>query len=161
MRVAVGAWKHREAIARLGEAMAPDPSCAFVHGAYEGGFSGLDPGTRHCLVDTMALLPTCQGDPGVIGDAKLELHGAALIPLDRIISEAAHRHGRQGGGHRMADPGGSVSFLPGLPKSGGTRFKLVRVEQSMHPCWRYVRLGFMEATRPWVAGRDDWAVTFR
>ena len=112
--------------------MAPDPSCAFVHGACEGGFSGLDPGTRHCLVDTMALLPTCQGDPGVIGDAKLGLHGAALILPDRIISEAAHRHGKQDGGHGMADPGGFVSSLPGLSKSGGIRFRLVRVEQGMY-----------------------------
>ena len=93
MRVAVEAWKHREAIACLGEAMAPDPSCAFVHGACEGGFSGLGPGTRHCLVDTMALLPTCQGDPGVVGGAKLGLHGAAIISYCWTGSSARPRTG--------------------------------------------------------------------
>ena len=100
-------------------------------GHAKAGFPALTPGTRHCLVDTMALLPTCQGDPGVIGDAKLGLHGAALILPDRIISKAAHRHGKQGGGHGMADPKDFVSFLSGLLKSRDIRFKLVRVEQGM------------------------------
>ena len=70
----------------------------------EGGFSGLDPGTRHCLVDTMVLLQMRQGDPDVIGDAKRELRGATLVLLDIIVVEAVHRHGKQDGGHGMADP---------------------------------------------------------
>ena len=112
--------------------MAPDPSCAFVHGACEGRFSGLDPGTRHCLVDTMALLPTCQGDPGVIGDAKLGLHGAALILPDRIISKAAHRHGKQGGGTEWRIPRFCLVPAGLVPSIGGIRFRLVRVEQGMY-----------------------------
>ena len=101
-------------------------------GRDEGGFSGLDPGTRHCLVDTMVLLQMRQGDPDVIGDAKRELRGAALVLLDIIAVEAVHRHGKQDGGHGMADPKDFVSFLSGLLKSRDIRFKLVRVEQGMY-----------------------------
>ena len=127
-----GLGESREAIACLDEAMALDPSCAFVHEVDEGGFSGLDPRTRHCLVDTMVLLQMRQGDPDVIGDAKRELRGAALVLLDIIAVEAAHRHGKQDGGHGMADPKYFVSFLSGLLKSRDIRFKLVRVEQGMY-----------------------------
>ena len=101
-------------------------------GHAKAGFPALTPEQGHCLVDTMALLPTCQGDPGVIGDAKLGLHGAALILPDRIISKAAHRHGKQDGGHGMADPKIFASFLSGLLKSRDIRFRLVRVEQGMY-----------------------------
>ena len=112
--------------------MALDPSYAFVHEVDEGGFSGLDPRTRHCLVDTMVLLQMRQGDPDVIGDAKRELRGATLVLLDIIAVEAVHRHGKQDGGHGMADPKYFVSFLSGLLKSRDIRFKLVRVEQGMY-----------------------------
>ena len=127
-----GLGESREAIACLDEAMALDPSYAFVHEVDEGGFSGLDPRTRHCLVDTMVLLQMRQGDPDVIGDAKRELRGATLVLLDIIAVEAVHRHGKQDGGHGMADPKDFVSFLSGLLKSRDIRFKLVRVEQGMY-----------------------------
>ena len=112
--------------------MALDPSYAFAHEVCEGGFSGLDPRTRHCLVDTMVLLQMRQGDPDVIGDAKRELRGATLVLLDIIVVEAVHRHGKHDGGHGMADPKDFVSFLSGLLKSRDIRFKLVRVEQGMY-----------------------------
>ena len=112
--------------------MALDLSYALVHKVDEGGFSGLDPRTRHCLVDTMVLLQMRQGDPDVIGDAKRELRGATLVLLDIIVAEAVHRHGKQDGGHGMADPKIFVSFLSGLLKSRDIRFKLVRVEQGMY-----------------------------
>ena len=127
-----GLGESREAIACLDEAMALDPSYAFAHKVCEGGFSGLDPRTRHCLVDTMVLLQMRQGDPDVIEDAKRELRGATLVLLDIIVVEAVHRHGKHDGGHGMADPKDFVSFLSGLLKSSDIRFKLVRVEQGMY-----------------------------
>ena len=127
-----GLGESREATACLGEAMALDPSYAFAHKVCEGGFSGLDPRTRHCLVDTMVLLQMRQGDPDVIEDAKRELRGATLVLLDIIVVEAVHRHGKHDGGHGMADPKDFVSFLSGLLKSRDIRFKLVRVEQGMY-----------------------------
>ena len=94
-------------------------------------FLSLDPGTRYCLVDTMVVLPIHQGDPDVIRDARLELHGATLILLDKIISEAVHKHGELEGGDGRTSSDDFVSSLSGRLESADIRFKFVRLGRYM------------------------------
>ena len=104
----------------------------FKKNAWDGdGFSSLDPRTKYCLVDTMVVLPMQQGDPDVTRDAKQELHGATLILLNKIVSEAAHKHDELEGGNEKTGFVDFVSSLSSQLGSAGIRFKFVHFERGM------------------------------
>ena len=99
-------------------------------------FASLDPSTKYCLVDTMVLLPLVQGDPDVTKDAKLELGGATLVLLNRIVGEAAHKYDEMKGGNGKTDFEDFAILLSERLESAGIAFTFVRFERSMNRHWR-------------------------
>ena len=88
----------------------------------QAGFFDLDPDVKHCLVDTMVLLPICDGDPDVTRDTKRELNNATLVLLSRVVGEAAYkRKEMEGGGDTYYED--FASLLSSRLESAGIAFK--------------------------------------
>lgn len=102
------------------------PSCT--------AFLSLDPNAKCCLVDTMVLLPIYHGDPDVVPEAKRELNGAALVLLNSVVGEAAHKHEEMGCGKETY--GEFASELSRRLESAGIAFKFVRFDHQMSRFWR-------------------------
>ena len=93
--------------------------------------SSLDSRTKYCIVDTMVVLPIHQGDPDVTMNLKQEIHDATLILLNRIVGEAAHKHGKSEDNDKKTDVEDFVSSLSSRLKSAGIRFQFVQLEPGM------------------------------
>ena len=103
----------------------------------EDAFLGLNPNAKYCLVDTMVLIPLCQGDPDVIRDAKREIGGAVLIVLDIILKEAVRKLGKMAGGKTNRDE--FVSILSYWLEPAGISFKVVGFKRKMYSFWKEMR----------------------
>ena len=94
-------------------------------------FLKLDIKMKHCLVDTMVLLPMHQGDEDVLGDVKRELNNAVLVLLDSIIYEAAHKNAELEGNDGAPNFDDFVASLSDRLESVGIKFKFVRLRADM------------------------------
>ena len=79
----------------------------------------------------MVVLPIHQGDPDVTMNLKQGIHDATLILLNRIIGEAAHKHGKSEDRDKKTDTEDFVSSLSSKLKSAGIRFQFVQLESGM------------------------------
>ena len=99
-------------------------------------FTGLDPSTKYCLVDTMVLLPLVHGDLDVIKDVKRELGGAILVLLNKIVGEAAHKYDEMKDVNKKTDFEDFAALLSKRLESSGIAFRFVRFDRDMFVYWR-------------------------